>query len=230
MTWFAVGSALWLGILTSISPCPLASNIAAISFIGRKVGSTRLVLLSGLLYTIGRTASYLALGVVIMAGLMASGEIARFLQRYLNQILGPVLILVGMLLLGLLNVTSSFNLAGAGLQQRAGRGGTWWALLLGILFALSFCPVSAGLFFGGLIPLSASNDSRLVLPALYGVGTALPVIVFAFLIAFASQHVGRAFNRLTQIERWVRVVTGAIFILAGIYYSLAYVYGLSLVS
>ena len=230
MTWFAVGSALWLGILTSISPCPLASNIAAISFIGRKVGSTRLVLLSGLLYTIGRTASYLALGVVIMAGLMASGEIARFLQRYLNQILGPVLILVGMLLLGLLNVTSSFNLAGAGLQQRAGRGGTWWALLLGILFALSFCPVSAGLFFGGLIPLSASNDSRLVLPALYGVGTALPVIVFAFLMAFASQHVGKAFNRLTQIERWVRVVTGAIFILAGIYYSLAYVYGLSLVS
>jgi len=230
MTWFAVGSALWLGILTSISPCPLASNIAAISFIGRKVGSTRLVLLSGLLYTIGRTASYLTLGVVIVAGLMASGEIARFLQRYLNQILGPVLILVGMLLLGLLNVTSSFNLAGAGLQQRAGRGGTWWALLLGILFALSFCPVSAGLFFGGLIPLSASSESRFILPTLYGVGTALPVIVFAFLIAFASQHVGRAFNRLTQIERWVRVVTGAIFILAGIYYSLAYVYGLSLVS
>ncbi|HEO71331.1 MAG TPA: sulfite exporter TauE/SafE family protein, partial [Candidatus Hydrogenedentes bacterium] len=102
MTWFAIGSALWLGILTSISPCPLASNIAAISFIGRKVGSTRQVFLSGLLYTIGRTAAYLALGVVIMAGLMASGEIARFLQRYLNQILGPVLILVGMLLLGLL--------------------------------------------------------------------------------------------------------------------------------
>jgi len=230
MTWFAIGSALWLGILTSISPCPLASNIAAISFIGRKVSSTRVVLLSGLLYTIGRTAAYLALGVVIMAGLMASGEIARFLQRYLNQILGPVLILVGMLLLGLLHATGSFSFARAGLQQRASRGGTWWALPLGVLFALSFCPVSAGLFFGGLIPLSTSSQSRFVLPTLYGVGTALPVIVFAFLMVFASQHVGKAFNRLTQIERWVRVVTGLIFILAGIYYSLAYVYGCSLAS
>ncbi|MFP3937141.1 MAG: aromatic aminobenezylarsenical efflux permease ArsG family transporter [Phycisphaerae bacterium] len=230
MTWFAVATAVWLGILTSISPCPLASNIAAISFIGRKVGSTRAVMFSGLLYTIGRTVAYLALGVLIMAGMMAAGEIARFLQRYLNQILGPVLILVGMLLLGLLNVTASFNLAGARLQKRAGRGRAWWALLLGILFALSFCPVSAGLFFGGLIPLSTSSQSRFFLPTLYGVGTALPVIVFAFLMAFASQHVGRAFNRLTQIERWVRTATGVIFILAGIYYCLTYVYGLSLVS
>lgn len=230
MTWFAVATALWLGILTSISPCPLASNIAAISFIGRKVGSTRAVVFSGLLYTIGRTVAYLALGVVIMAGVMAAGETARFLQCYLNQILGPVLILVGMLLLGLLSFTASVNLAGGRLQQRAGRGGAWWALLLGMLFALSFCPVSAGLFFGGLIPLSTSSKSRFFLPTLYGVGTALPVIVFAFLMAFASQHVGRAFNRLSQIERWLRTATGVIFILAGIYYCLTYVYGLSLVS
>jgi cytochrome c biogenesis protein CcdA len=228
MTWFVLGSALWLGILTSISPCPLASNIAAISFIGRKVGSTRQVFLSGLLYTIGRTAAYLALGVVIMAGLMASGEIARFLQRHLNQILGPVLILVGMLLLGLLNVSSSLSFAGQGVQHRASKGGTGWALLLGILFALSFCPVSAGLFFGGLIPLSMANESRFVLASLYGVGTALPVLVFAFLMAFASQHVGKAFNRLTQIERAVRVITGVVFVLAGLYYSLTYVYGITM--
>lgn len=230
MTWFVLGSALWLGILTSISPCPLASNIAAISFIGRKVGSTRQVFLSGLLYTVGRTAAYLALGVVIMAGLMASGEIARFLQRYLNQILGPVLILVGMLLLGLLNVSSSLSFAGQSVQQRASKGGTGWALLLGILFALSFCPVSAGLFFGGLIPLSMANDSRFVLASLYGVGTALPVLVFAFLMAFASQHVGKAFNRLTQIERAVRVITGIVFVVAGLYYSLTYVYGITMTS
>ena len=230
MSWFILGSALWLGILTSISPCPLATNIAAISFVGRKVGSTPQVLLSGLLYTIGRTIAYLALGVVVMTGLMASGEIARFLQRYLNQILGPVLILVGMLLLGLLNVTGSLTLAGSGLQQRASKGGIWWALVLGILFALSFCPVSAGLFFGGLIPLSASNQSRFVLPTLYGVGTALPVIVFAFIIAFASHYVGKAFHRLTQIERWVRIVTGVVFVMAGIYYCLTYVYGLPLMT
>lgn len=226
--WLALTTALWLGILTSISPCPLASNIAAISFIGRRVGSTRQVLLSGLLYTIGRTIAYVALGIVVLAGLMASGDIARLLQKYLNQLLGPILILVGMLLLGLFELTASLTLAGSGVQERASRGGTGWSIILGILFALSFCPVSAGLFFGGLIPLSATNNSQFALPTLYGAGTALPVIVFAFLMAFASQSVGRAFNRLTQIEWWVRVITGVVFVLAGIYYCVAYIYGISL--
>jgi cytochrome c-type biogenesis protein len=228
ISWLALGSALWLGILTSISPCPLASNIAAISFIGRRVDSKRYVLLSGCFYTFGRTIAYLALGMIVMAGLMASGEIARFLQKYLNQILGPVLILVGMLLLGLLNVTASFNLAGSGIQERAGRGGIGWSAILGILFALSFCPVSAGLFFGGLIPLSTSNGSKFLLPGLFGIGTALPVILFAFLIAFGSQYVGRAFNRMTQIEWWIRMMTGVVFILAGLYYCITYIYSLSL--
>ncbi|MGE5610467.1 MAG: aromatic aminobenezylarsenical efflux permease ArsG family transporter [Bacillota bacterium] len=226
--WLALTTALWLGVLTSISPCPLASNIAAISFIGRRVGSTRQVLLSGLLYTMGRTLAYVGLGVVVLAGLMASDDIARFLQKYLNQLLGPILILVGMLLLGLFEFTTSLTLAGTGVQERASRGGTWWSVILGILFALSFCPVSAGLFFGGLIPLSATHSSRFLLPTLYGAGTALPVIVFAFLMAFASRSVGLAFNRLTQIERWVRLITGVVFILAGIYYCLAYIYGISL--
>jgi cytochrome c biogenesis protein CcdA len=230
--WLAVGSALWLGVLTSISPCPLATNIAAISFISRSVGSTRRVLLSGLLYSVGRTVSYLALAVAILRFLSgseaASGTIARFLQKYLNVILGPVLILVGMLLLEMITPAGSLNLAGAGVQERAGKGGPVWAGLLGILFALSFCPVSAGLFFGGLITLSAAQGSLVLLPSLYGVGTALPVIVFAFLIAFASQYVGRAFNRLTQVEKWVRAATGVVFILAGLYYCLTHVYGLSL--
>ncbi len=228
ISWFAIGSALWLGILTSISPCPLASNIAAISFIGRRVESRRYVLLSGCFYTFGRTMTYLALGMFVMGGLMASDEIARFLQKYMNQILGPVLILVGMLLLGLLNVTASFNLAGAGIQERAGRGGIGWSAILGILFALSFCPVSAGLFFGGLIPLSSSNGSKFLLPTLFGIGTALPVIAFAFLMAFGTQYVGKAFNRMTQIEWWVRTVTGVVFILIGIYYCLTHIYGLSI--
>ncbi len=228
MSLFILGSALWLGILTSISPCPLATNIAAISFIGRQVQRTHMVLLAGLLYTIGRTVAYLALGAVVMAGLMASGDIARFLQKYLNEILGPLLILVGMVLLGLLEFGGSLTLVGAGMQERASKGGVWWAIVLGVLFALSFCPVSAGLFFGGLIPLSTTHQSRFVLPALYGVGTALPVIAFAFLIAFASNYVARAFNRLTQVERWIRLATGVIFVLAGVYLCLTHIYGLSL--
>ncbi|MFW5893746.1 MAG: aromatic aminobenezylarsenical efflux permease ArsG family transporter [Verrucomicrobiota bacterium] len=224
MTWIAILTALWFGILTSISPCPLATNIAAISFISRKVEKMRIVLFSGLLYAVGRTLAYLVLGALIMAGLLASGEIALFLQRYLNQALGPILILVGMLLLGLLQTAGSVTLVSSGMQERAAKGGSCWAGLLGILFALSFCPVSAGLFFGVLIPLAAAKQSVFLLPTVYGIGTAAPVIVFALLIAFASQRLGSAFNRLTQIEFWVRRITGLIFIVAGIYYSLLYVY------
>lgn len=226
-TVLALGSAFWLGILTSISPCPLTTNIAAISFIGRKVGQTRQVALAGLLYVVGRTVAYVLLAVLVLAGLLAEGATSRFLLRYLNILLGPIVIVVGMVLLGLIGSGVSLNLAGAGVQERAAKGGSWWAGLLGFLFALSFCPVSAGLYFGALIPLSAANGSRLLLPTAYGIGTALPVLVFAFLIAFASQHVGKAFNKLAQIERWVRLATGVLFILAGIYLSLKYGYGIS---
>ena len=226
MSALVILTAFWFGVLTSISPCPLATNIAAISFVARKVGRMRSVLLSGLLYAAGRTAAYLALGALIMGGLLASGEISLFLQRYLNQALGPALVLVGMLLLGLVGTSASVQLVGGTVQARAAKGGVVWAALLGLLFALSFCPVSAGLFFGVLIPLSVSNGSVFALPLVYGIGTAAPVIVFALLIAFASQRLGGAFDRLTQIERWVRRITGRVFVFAGVYYSLLYVYEL----
>ena len=226
MEWFVVGLALWLGILTAISPCPLATNIAAISFIGRQVGNRKAVLGSGFLYALGRTVAYVVLGAAIAAGLMATDEMSRFFQKYLNEILGPVLILLGMVLLGLVGEGLSLSLNGAALQERVAKDGVWWSFPLGVLFALSFCPVSAGLFFAGLIPLSVKHGSTLLLPALYGAGTALPVLVFAFIIAFAAEYVGKAFNRLSQLERWVRIATGLVFVLAGLYYCLTHVYEL----
>jgi cytochrome c biogenesis protein CcdA len=235
--WLVLGSAFWLGLLTSISPCPLATNIAAISFLGRSVGNTRKVLLSGLLYTLGRTIVYVGLGVLILYVFQAASTggdpnsaasgISRFLQKYMGVILGPVLILVGMMLLGMLDFTGSLNLGGQGLQDRVAKGGAFWALPLGILFALSFCPVSASLFFGGLIGLSSQHSSPVLLPTLFGIGTAVPVLVFAFIITFASQYVGKAFNALTRFERWFRVVTGVVFIVAGLYYTLTHIYGVS---
>ncbi len=236
--WMVLGSAFWLGLLTSISPCPLATNIAAISFLGRSVGNTSKVLLSGLLYTLGRTIVYVGLGVLILLVLQATSAdgdpnsaasgVSRFLQKYMGVILGPLLILVGMMLLGMLDFTGSLNLGGQDLQQRVAKGGAVWALPLGVLFALSFCPVSASLFFGGLIGLSSQHSSPVLLPTLFGIGTAVPVLVFAFIITFASQYVGKVFNALTKFERWFRVITGVVFVVAGIYYCLTHIYGLSL--
>lgn len=227
MTWYIIFSALWLGILTAISPCPLATNIAAISFIGRQIGNKRSVLLSGILYTAGRTLAYVALGTAITAGLLASGEVSRFLQKYLNDILGPVLILLGMVLVGMLGTGLSLNLISSDKLQKQAKKGVWFALPLGIIFALSFCPVSAGLFFGALLPLSLKNSSAFIIPSIYGLGTALPVIAFSFLIAFGGEYLGKAFNCLTRIEIWFRYTAGILFILAGIYYCITHIYGLS---
>ncbi len=216
--------AVWFGILTSISPCPLATNIAAISYIGKKVDRPRLVLLTGFLYTLGRAVTYLVLGVLLVRSLLSAPHISFFLQRHMIKIMGPAMIVVGMLLLGLVNPRVSTAGASERVLGRADRMGIWGAGVLGIVFALSFCPTSAALFFGSLIPLAVKTGSGIVLPVLYGVGTALPVVVFAILIATGAHYVGAAFNRITQVELWARRITGALFICIGVYFSLKYIF------
>jgi cytochrome c biogenesis protein CcdA len=215
--------AVWLGILTSISPCPLATNIAAISYIGNN-GTPRRIAACGLAYTAGRMAAYLALGILLLAGLLSSSSLSNFLQRHMNRILGPALILTGMVLLELLTWNKSGIGLSEGLRRRAEKGGVTGAGLLGAAFALSFCPVSAALFFGSLIPLSLKYRSSVMFPLFFGAGTALPVLLFAGLVAFGSRSIGTIYERLRQVERWGRQVTGTVFVLVGIYYSLVYIF------
>ena len=220
----AVGTAVWLGVLTSISPCPLASNVAAISFVGRHVASPRRVVLAGIAYTLGRALTYVLVGVLVVSSILSIPSVSLFLQERMNQVLGPLLVVIGAIMLGWLRLPAPSWRRGGALQERAGRGGIGGAGLLGMLFALSFCPVSAGLFFGGLIPLAIGADSRVLLPAVYGVGTGLPVVIFAVLIVLGAQWVGRAFRVLTTIDRTARPVTGIVFILAGLYLTATHVF------
>jgi sulfite exporter TauE/SafE len=218
--WLAGGSALWLGILTSISPCPLATNIAAVSYVGRQVGSTRAVLLTGGLYTAGRTLAYVVLGAAAVWSLMSMVAVSSFLQGGFHRALGPLLIVVGLLLLGIFKLNLPGFGVSNGLQERVDRWGVWSAGLLGIVFALSFCPVSAGLFFGSLVPLAADRSSPLLLPTLYGIGTALPVAAFAVLLAAGAGWLGRALDRVQTFEVWARRVTAVVFIGVGVYETL----------
>jgi len=219
----AAATALWLGVLTSISPCPLATNIAAISYIARDMVSSRRVLATGALYTLGRTLTYLVLGVLLVAGLLSLPDLAMFLQSYMNKVLGPLLIVVALVLLDVLPLRFSANVGSEKVQRWAENVGVWGGLPLGMLFALAFCPVSAALFFGSLIPLALDASSSVVLPSLYGIGTGVPVFVFAALIALSAQQVGKAFDKLTQIEKWARRITGVIFLVVGLYFILIYV-------
>lgn len=221
-----IGTAIWLGILTSISPCPLATNIAAISYVSRKVEKTRLVLFAGLLYTLGRTLAYLGVALLVSRSLQMIPGVSMFLQKYMNLFIGPLLVVVGILLLGIFNISFGGGMSG-NLQKRVDRMGLWGSGLLGFVFALAFCPVSAGLFFGALIPLAVKGNSALM-SSLYGMGTALPVIAFALILAFAANFIGTAFKKLTVIEIWVRRITAMIMLLAGIYLILQHNFGLNI--
>lgn len=219
-----IATAVWLGILTSISPCPLATNIAALSFIGKRVGDSRKALHSGLAYVLGRVLTYVVIGGIVVAGVLSIPGVSNFLQKYMNTFLGPLLIIVGLVLLDWLPINLTWPGSSEKTAQSAAGKGIWGALLLGALFALSFCPVSAALFFGSLIPLSVQHESYILLPSLYGIGTGLPVFVFGVMIALGTSSLAKTFNRLQQIEIWVRRITGVLFILIGIYMILRYVF------
>ena len=222
----AFGTAVWLGILTSISPCPLASNIAALSYLSKDVRSRRAVLTSGVSYTIGRVMAYAGISAIIVTGLLTVFSLAQFLQTWTNRFIGPLLILLGCVLLEWIR----FPLPSVGPSDRfkglAGKG-TFGAAALGFIFALSFCPISAALFFGSLIPLSVEQGSKFLLPALFGVGTAAPVAVFALMIAFGARSIGKTYERITLFASWAKRITGVVFIMAGLYYIVTYWLGVS---
>jgi cytochrome c-type biogenesis protein len=215
-------TALWLGILTSISPCPLATNIAAVSFISKTIVHPRAVLFSGLAYALGRVLAYTLLGALIIKSLLSVPVVANFLQQYMNKALGPILILVGIFLLDIFKISMPSLSLSQHHQTKLAGSGLPGACALGFIFALAFCPLSAALFFGSLIPLAMNTPMGMGLPVIYGIGTALPVIAFAIGIAAGVTTLSHWFHKLTTFERYIRKVTGIVFILVGIYYILSH--------
>lgn len=212
-------SAFLLGILTSISPCPLATNITAIAYISKDIKTPKHTILSGLFYTLGRGISYTLLAALIYFG-FSSFQIARIFQGWGDKILGIVLILIGLVMFGVIkiNIKNNIQIIEKVKLWLADKG-YFGSMLLGVLFALAFCPYSGVLFFGVLIPLVLSSVGGLLLPALFALGTGIPVVLFAFLIAFSINSVGKAFQSLQKIEKYIRYGVASIFILTGIYYT-----------
>ncbi|MFH1092973.1 MAG: aromatic aminobenezylarsenical efflux permease ArsG family transporter [Candidatus Omnitrophota bacterium] len=212
------GTALSLGVITSISPCPMATNIAAVSFLSKKINHPKAVLFAGITYTLGRMTAYAVLGMIIIASLVSIPFTANFLQKYMNRILGPILVFVGLFLIDIIR----FNFSGLAIskkrQESLADSGLKGSFALGFLFALAFCPISAALFFGSLIPLSLNNTYGSILPFIYGIGTGLPVLAFSLGIAFGVSTIARWFNKMTALEKYTRKITGIIFILVGLYF------------
>jgi cytochrome c-type biogenesis protein len=210
-------TAFILGLMTAISPCPLATNISAIGFISRNLDNRRKVFLSGLVYTLGRVISYTGIAVIIYLG-ASKMDVAQIFQGWGEKILGPLLILIGLFMLDLIKLRfPGFSSLTDRIGEK-GKGSYWSSLLLGMVFALAFCPYSGVLYFVMLIPISIASASGLYLPAVFAVATGLPVIIFAWLLAFAVGNVGKLYDRIKIFELWFRRVVAVLFIGIGIYY------------
>jgi cytochrome c biogenesis protein CcdA len=211
-------TAFLLGVLTSISPCPLATNITAIAYISKEIKTAKHTLLNGIFYTLGRGASYTILATLIYFGL-SSFQVSSIFQGWGDKILGPVLIIIGLIMFGVIKI--NFGKGGEKIEKIKlwlSRKGFIGSFLLGMLFALAFCPYSGVLFFGALIPLVLKSAEGLLLPPIFALGTGLPVILFSFIIAFAVQKLGQVFQVMQKIEKIMRYSVATIFVMAGIYY------------
>lgn len=214
---FPIFTAFILGLMTAISPCPLATNITAIGFISKDINSQRKVFINGLIYTLGRAISYTAIGLLFFFG-ASQFEFAGFFQEWGEKLLGPLLIIIGLFMLGILNL----KIPGIGSltekMENKSNNGFLGVLLLGIVFALAFCPYSGVLYFGMLMPMTISSASGLYLPIFFAVATGIPVIIFAWLIAFSVSSIGNVYNKIKTFELWFRRVIAVVFIVVGVYY------------
>jgi len=214
---YAAVTAFILGLMTAISPCPLATNISAIGFISRDIENRRRVFLKGLVYTLGRAITYTGLGVILYFG-ASKMNLSMFFQRWGEKLLGPFLILIGILMLDFIRI----RLPGfSGLTEKMGehsKRSYWGTLLLGMVFAMAFCPYSGVLYFAMLIPMTIASAGGLYLPIVFAIATGLPVIIFAWLLAYAVGNVGKLYNKIKIFELWFRRMVAVLFILVGIYY------------
>lgn len=217
---YSVITAFILGLMTAVSPCPLAMNISAIGFISRDLENRNRVFLNGIIYTLGRAITYTLIGLILFLG-ASKFEITRLFQGWGEKLAGPALIIIGLFMIDVIRI----KLPGLNLSERFEKyiGKSYWsALLLGVLFAVAFCPYSGVLYFGMLIPITIASPSGLFLPLIYAVATGLPVILFAWLLAYTVGNVGRAYNRLKSFELWFRRVIAVLFLIVGVYYVVIY--------
>ena len=213
-------AAFFIGLMTAISPCPLATNITAIAYASKKIDNSKHTLLVGFLYTFGRMFTYVALASLIVWFGIQTQAISLFLQKYGEKILGPLLLFIGIIMLDVvklhfLKTNDKLN----GLKEKLAKKGFLGSFLLGVIFALAFCPFSAVLFFGMLIPLALRAGDGLIIPAVFAFATGLPVIIFSIILVKSVSKLGKIMDKVQTFELWMRKIVAVIFIVVGIYYT-----------
>lgn len=213
-------AAFFIGLMTAISPCPLATNITAIAYTSKKINNSKHTLIVGFLYTFGRMFTYVLLAYLIVGLGLNVQSISLLLQKYGEKMLGPLLIIVGVVMLDILkfNFLKESNKLN-NLKEKLATKGFLGSFLLGIIFALAFCPFSAVLFFGMLIPLALKTGDGLIIPSIFAFATGLPVIIFSFILVYSVSKIGNIMNKVKILEKWMRYAVAIIFFVVGIYYT-----------
>lgn len=214
MAWF---TALLLGLMTAISPCPLATNITAIGFISKDIDNRNRVFFNGIFYTLGRAITYTGLAIIIFLG-VDQLKFSGFFQRYGEKFIGPLLVIIGLLMLDIIKIKFlGFSRLKSGMQNKS-KWSYYDVILLGIVFALAFCPYSGVLYFGMLVPMTIASASGLYLPLIFAAATGIPVIIIAWVLAYTVSGVGNIYNKIKIFELWFRRIIAFLFIIVGIYY------------
>lgn len=219
MSGFPLIAAFFIGLMTALSPCPLATNITAIAYISKRIGNGKRTLATGIVYTLGRMVTYVLLTSLIVYVGINIQAISLFLQKYGELILGPLLIFIGFVMLNIIRLPSLRSGERINkIKEKLSNQGYLGAFLLGALFALAFCPFSAVLFFGMLIPLSLKFSDGILIPSVFAFATGLPVIVFSFILTFSISKLGMVMNKVQVFEKYMRYVIALVFVFVGLYY------------
>lgn len=214
---YAALTAFILGLITAISPCPLATNITAIGFISKDLDNKNKVFVRGMIYTLGRAIAYMAIGLIFYI-VPKPEAISNFFLMWGEKLLGPFMLLIGIAMLDVINISlPKIGKVNEKLEDKSKKS-LWGVLLLGIGFALAFCPHSGVIFFGMFIPLTVNASGGLWLPLLFALGTGIPVVVFAWLIAFSMGSISQLYSKIKVFENWFRRIIAILFIVVGIYY------------
>jgi len=212
-------AAFFIGLMTAISPCPLATNIIAIAYASKRIDNSKHTIIVGFLYTLGRMSTYVLIASAIVWFGLNKQSIALFLQKYGEKILGPLLLIIGIIMLDIIKIKlfkSSDKINK--LKEKLANKGFLGSFLLGLIFALAFCPFSAVLFFGMLIPIALKVGDGIIIPSVFAFATGLPVIIFSFILVYSVSKLGKIMNNIGKFEKWMRKIVSIVFILAGIYY------------
>ena len=217
---FPLIAAFFIGLMTALSPCPLATNITAIAYISKKINNGKKTLLTGFVYTLGRMFTYVLLASIIVYIGVNVQSISLFLQKYGEKILGPLLIFMGLVMLNIIKLPSLKSKDKINkIKERLSERGYLGSFLLGVLFALAFCPFSAVLFFGMLIPLALKYSDAFLIPSIFSFATGIPVIIFAFILTFSVSKIGKVMNKIQTFEKYMRYLIAGVFVIVGMYYT-----------